>query len=98
MISTIIKDEKIIISNESGSFKSVGKMNNNKIEGSYQDSLGIFYHFTMTRDSVLSNDKKSVDLVTDTITPSIWQPNKSNGLIQKITKKTILFKKCNLMD
>ncbi|MDA9325519.1 amidohydrolase, partial [Flavobacteriales bacterium] len=53
-------------------------------------------HFTMTRDSVLSNDKKSVDLVTDTITPSIWQPNKSNGLIQKITKKTILFKNATL--
>ena len=96
LISTIIKDEKIIFSNESGSFKSVGKMNNDKIEGSYQDSLGIFYHFTMTRDSVLSNDKKSVDLVTDTITPSIWQPNKSNGLIQKITKKTILFKNATL--
>jgi len=96
LISTTIKDEKIIISNESGSFRSVGKMNNNKIEGSYQDSLGVFYHFIMTRDSVISKDKKSVDLVTDTITPSIWQPNKSNGLIQKITKKTILFKNATL--
>ena len=96
LISTIIIDEKIIISNKSGSFKSVGKMNNNKIEGSYQDSLGVFYHFTMTRDSVLSKNKKSVDLETDTITPSIWQPNKSNGLIKKITQKTILFKNATL--
>ena len=96
LISTTIKDEKIIISNESGSFRSVGKMNNNKIEGSYQDSLGVFYHFIMTRDSIISQDKKSVDLVTDTITPSIWHPNKSNGLVQKLAKKTILFKNATL--
>ena len=96
LISTTIKDEKIIISNISGSFRSVGKMNNNKIEGSYQDSLGIFYHFIMTRDSIIRQDKKSVDLVTDTITPSIWHPNKSNGLVQKLAKKTILFKNATL--
>ena len=96
LISTTIKDEKIIISNISGSFRSVGKMNNNKIEGSYQDSLGVFYHFIMTRDSIISQDKKNVDLVTDTITPSIWHPNKSNGLVQKLAKKTILFKNATL--
>ena len=95
-LTTLLKNEKIIIFSKDGSFRSSGKFKNNSIEGKYQDGNGKFYDYLMIRDSLFSEKIKKKKLVIDTIIPKIWYPNKSNGLAKKLNSKTILFKNATL--
>ena len=49
----------------------------------YQNLKGENIEFTMTRDSLTTDEIKDFKIEHDTIIPSIWTPNKSYGNARK---------------
>jgi len=96
IMPTSIDDNSISISSTDATFRSVGKINGKKIVGRYQDGEGSFHHFEMQRDSVFKEDEKKSSLTRDTITPSIWTPNKAYGFIESPKTDIILFKNATI--
>ena len=77
-------------------FRGVGKINDNKILGRYQNKSGIYYEFTMVRDSILENSEENKITEKDNhdslAIPNIWLPNKAYGHEKLPNKENIIFK------
>ncbi len=91
-LSTSLSANEISITSKNGDFRSVGTFTNDKISGRYQSKDGVFHHFIMIRDSIFTENIKPFLAEIDSITPTIWLPNKSYGFLQKPKAETILFK------
>ena len=92
---TKIDQNKIIISN-TNKFRSSSKIYENSIIGKYQDENGDYHNFVMNFDSNFVNKKEKFSQNIDTITPSIWSPNKSYGLIEKPIEEKIVFRNATI--
>ena len=55
---THLSENKLILSNNDGSFRAVGKFFNNEIIGRYQNKNGDYYNFNMNRDSSIFKRRK----------------------------------------
>ena len=95
-VNISISDNNINIFDDNGSFRGVGKINDNKILGRYQNKSGIYYEFTMVRDSILDNSEENKITEKDNhdslAIPNIWQPNKAYGFEKLPAKENIIFK------
>ena len=95
-VNISISDNNINIFDDNGSFRGVGKINDNKILGRYQNKSGIYYEFTMVRDSILDSSEENKITEKDNhnslAIPNIWQPNKAYGYEKLPTKENIIFK------
>ena len=85
-------------SNNDGSFRAIGKFENNKIIGRYQDENGVFHTFNMVRDSLITetvkDEKEDEELLTEI--PNVWLPNKSFGFDVSPQFKNVLFKNATI--
>jgi len=92
-INTNLEENNLNISNNDGSFRAIGKFNDDEINGRYQDEKGLYHSFNMIRDSLLVADEDEVPENKNTSEiPSIWSPNKAFGLEEIPNYKNILFK------
>ena len=98
--STILKskleENKLTFYSENSSFRASGVISLNEINGKYQDSSGTFYYYKMIRDSLFIEKENEIKKLDTQKTPSIWSPNKSNGLQKELKAKTIIFKNATL--
>ena len=98
--STILKskleENKLTFYSENSSFRASGVISLNEINGKYQDSSGTFYDYKMIRDSLFIEKENEIKKLDTQKTPSIWSPNKSNGLQKELKAKTIIFKNATL--
>ncbi len=98
--STILKskleENKLTFYSENSSFRASGVISPNEINGKYQDSSGTFYDYKMIRDSLFIEKKNEIKKLDTKKTPSVWSPNKSNGLQKELKAKTIIFKNATL--
>jgi len=89
-------DNEISMNTKDGSFRAVGTFSNAKISGRLQDESGVFYPFSMARDSLFKEGGGRFSAKTDSIIPEIWFPNKAYGFLQKPVAETILFKNATI--
>ena len=94
---THLSKNKLILSNNDGSFRAVGKFFNNEIIGRYQNKNGDYYNFNMNRDSLFLKEEKNVaDENLNSLIPEIWFPNKAFGFQNLPKEKNILFKNATI--
>ena len=90
-----ISDNNINIFDDNGSFRGVGKINDNKILGRYQNKSDILLRIYYGQDSILENSEKNKITEKDNrlvATPNIWLPNKAYGHEKLPNKENIIFK------
>lgn len=85
------KKGEIILSTKNGSYRMIGDYYNDSIIGRYQIISGKYINFSMTRDSLIKQEKEILDSKSSPI-PEVWLPNKSYGFEKIPKEKNILFK------
>ena len=91
-----LEENKLTFYSEKGNFRASGNILTNEINGKYQDSTGAFFDYKMIRDSLFIEMEDEMKKLVIKKTPTIWSPNKSNGLQKELKAKTILFKNATL--
>tara|TARA_B100001758_G_scaffold247366_1_gene264917 strand:- start:410 stop:3400 length:2991 start_codon:yes stop_codon:yes gene_type:complete len=92
-LTTSLHANTINISLPNGTFRAVAKLSNDSvINGRYQNEMGIFYNFSMTRDSLFNENNKSPSLEIQSNIPSVWFPNKAHGKEVLEKHKSIIFR------
>ena len=92
-IITALLGNKINLSNTNGSFRAIGRFNNDTIAGRYQNNNGEYHNFRMVRDSLLNEEEKvSTNDDINLSIPTTWFPNKAFGFENLPQHKNLLFK------
>ena len=92
-IITKLSGNNLNLSNKDGSFRAIGKIFNDTINGRYQNREGNYNNFTMARDSMfIIEEKEQSDQEKNTSFPPVWRPNKAFGFVNTPKYKNIFFK------
>ena len=84
-LSTSLNGNNINMSLANGTFRAVAKLSNDTV-------MGIFYDFSMTRDSLFIDNNKLQSLEIQSNIPPVWLPNKAHGREVLAKHKSIIFR------
>ena len=89
---TKLDDNNVNISNANGTFRAAAKFDKGRINGRYQDGIGVYHNFSMQRDSLFNEEEKVFILEIDSVIPSVWFPNKAHGFRSLPQAENIIFR------